>query len=214
MSFVFEKINTALVLGPHPDDMEFGCVGTVIKLLEQNVNVHLAVFSMCEKSVPAGLPKDIIKKEMLEVAEKLKLKKENIHLFDYEVREFPRYRQEILEDLVLLGKKVNPDLVFMPSGTDIHQDHQTIHNEGKRAYKFNMLLGYEMPWNNFNFNADLYVKLNEETVEKKIELINLYKSQSHRAYSDPEFLKSLLRIRGNQIRVKYAEAFEVLRLIA
>ncbi len=214
MSFVFEKINTALVLGPHPDDMEFGCAGTVLKLLEQNVKVHLAVFSMCEKSVPAGLSKDIIKREMLEVAKKLNLPDEQLHIYDYDVREFPRFRQEILEDMVLLGKKINPDIVFMPSGTDIHQDHQTIHNEGKRAFKFNMLLGYEMPWNNFNFNADLYVKLTEEIVMKKIELINTYKSQNFRSYSDEDFLKSLLRIRGNQIRVKYAEAFEVLRLIA
>jgi len=214
MSFLFEKINTALVLGPHPDDMEFGCAGTVLKLIEQNVSVHLAVFSMCEKSVPAGMPKDIIKNEMLEVAKKLNLKDDQLHIYNYDVREFPRFRQEILEDMVALGRKINPDLVFMPSGTDIHQDHQTIHNEGQRAFKFNMLLGYEMPWNNFNFNADLYVKLTEELVTKKIELINTYKSQNFRSYSDEDFLKSLLRIRGNQIRVKYAEAFEVLRLIA
>ncbi len=213
MDFVFEKVKKVLILGPHPDDMEFGCLGTVLKFMQQNVEIHLAVFSMCEKSVPEGLPKDVIKKELLEVANLLGLKSNQIHLFDYEVREFPKYRQEILEDMVKLGKVIQPDLVFIPSSTDIHQDHQTIHNEGTRAFKFNMILGYEMPWNNFNFHADLFVKLPIDLVNRKIELINVYKSQKHRVYSESDFLKSLLKIRGTQIKSEYAEAFEVIRLI-
>jgi N-acetylglucosamine malate deacetylase 1 len=213
MDFIFDKVKKVLVLGPHPDDMEFGCLGTVQKLLQQNVEVHLAVFSMCEKSVPEGLPKDAIKKELLEVAKTLKLDDTKLHLFDYEVREFPAFRQEILEDMVKLGRTIKPDLVFIPSSTDIHQDHQTIHNEGKRAYKFNMILGYEMPWNNFNFHADLFIRLTEEQVARKIELINLYKSQQNRVYSENSFLRSLMRIRGTQIKTDYAEAFEVIRLI-
>ena len=213
MDFIIDKVKKVLVLGPHPDDMEFGCLGTVLKLLEQNVEVHLAVFSMCEKSVPEGLPKDIIKKELLEVAGLLRLDNSKIHLFDYDVREFPRYRQEILEDMVKLGRTIMPDLVFIPSSTDIHQDHQTIHNEGKRAFKFNMILGYEMPWNNFNFHADLFIKLSEDKVARKIELINLYKSQKNRVYSENEFLRSLMKIRGTQVKADYAEAFEVIRLI-
>lgn len=213
MDLIFEKVKTVLVLGPHPDDMEFGCLGTILKLKEKGINIHLAVFSMCEKSVPTGLSKDVIKNEMFEVWKALNLPKENLHYFNYEVRVFPQYRQEILEDLVKLGKEIKPDLVFMPSSTDIHQDHQTLHIEGKRAFKFNMLLGYEMPWNNFNFHADLFVKLTDGQVAEKIEMVNKYQSQKHRTYSSDDFLRSVLRIRGNQIRTDYAEAFEVLRLI-
>jgi LmbE family N-acetylglucosaminyl deacetylase len=169
---------------------------------------------MCEKSVPAGLPPDAIKQELLKVASAIKLPSGNLHLFNYEVRCFPQYRQEILEDMIKLNRSINPDLVFLPSSADIHQDHQTIHNEGKRAFKFNMALGYELPWNNYNFQTDFYTILDEEKVMRKIELINLYSSQKFRNYSDDEFLKSLLRIRGTQIKTKYAEAFEVIRLIA
>lgn len=211
---LLRDIKKILVLGPHPDDMEFGCVGTVLKLLERGIEVHYAVFSMCEKSVPAGLPPDAIKQELLKVAAALKLPSGNLHLFNYEVRCFPQYRQEILEDMIKLNRSINPDLVFLPSSADIHQDHQTIHNEGKRAFKFNMALGYELPWNNYNFQTDFYTILDEEKVIRKIELINLYSSQKFRNYSDDEFLKSLLRIRGTQVKAKYAEAFEVIRLIA
>lgn len=213
MPMTFGNIKKVLVLGPHPDDMEFGCLGTILKLKEQGAEIHLAVFSMCEKSVPEGMPKDVIKNEMIEVWTSLGFPLSSLHYFNYEVRVFPQYRQEILEDMVKLGKEIQPDLVFLPSSTDIHQDHQTIHNEGKRAFKFNMILGYEMPWNNFNFHADLFVKLEEKHVEQKIEMVNKYKSQKHRPYSSPDFLKSILRIRGNQIRTEYAESFEVLRLI-
>lgn len=211
---LLRDIKKILVLGPHPDDMEFGCVGTVLKLLERGIEVHYAVFSMCEKSVPVGLPPDAIKQELLKVAAALKLPSGNLHLFNYEVRCFPQYRQEILEDMIKLNRSINPDLVFLPSSADIHQDHQTIHNEGKRAFKFNMALGYELPWNNYNFQTDFYTILDEEKVTRKIELINLYSSQKFRNYSDDEFLKSLLRIRGTQVKAKYAEAFEVIRLIA
>ena len=214
MDLVFEQVKTVLVLGPHPDDMEFGCLGTVLKLLNKNVDVHLAVFSMCEKSIPEGFPPGTIRKELLEVAHELGLSSGKIHLFDYDVREFPKYRQEILEAMVALGKKVQPDLVFIPSSTDIHQDHQTIHEEGKRAFKYNMILGYEMPWNNFNFHADLFVKLDESEVAKKIELVNYYKSQEQRVYSSNDFLRSLMKIRGTQVKTEYAESFEVIRLIA
>ncbi len=213
MDIIFDKIKTVLVLGPHPDDMEFGCLGTILKLKQRGIDVHLAVFSMCEKSVPEGLPKDVIKNEMLAVWNALEFPTGNLHYFNYEVRVFPRDRQEILEDMVKLGKEIKPDLVFLPSSTDVHQDHQTIHNEGKRAFKFNMLLGYEMPWNNFNFHADLFVRLSETEVTEKIKLINMYKSQKHRTYSSDDFLRSILKIRGTQIKTDYAEAFEVLRLI-
>jgi N-acetylglucosamine malate deacetylase 1 len=213
MNLIFNTIKKVLVLGPHPDDMEFGCLGTILKLREKNIEIHLAVFSMCEKSVPAGMPKDVIKNEMTEVWKSLDFPEKNLHIFNYDVRVFPQFRQEILEDLVRLRNEIAPDMVFLPSSTDIHQDHETLHNEGKRAFKFNMLLGYEMPWNNFNFHADLFVTLSGEQVNKKIEMINKYKSQKHRAYSSNDFLKSVLRIRGNQINAEYAEAFEVLRLI-
>jgi hypothetical protein len=51
-------------------------------------------------------------------------------------------------------------------------------------------------------------------VLRKIEIINMYKSQANRVYSEPEFLRSIVRIRGVQIKTHYAEAFEVIRLIS
>jgi N-acetylglucosamine malate deacetylase 1 len=207
------SVKKVLLLGPHPDDIEFSSGATVCKLLEQGIDVHYAVFSMCEKSVPDGLPRDVIKQELLKSAEFLGIKKENLYLFNYEVRIFPQMRQEILEDLVALNKTINPDLVFLPCSSDIHQDHETINKEGIRAFKNKMILGYEMPWNNFNFSSHLYVLQDESHIQKKIEVLKIYKSQSFRFYRSEEYVRSLATMRGIQIQAKYAEAFEVIRLI-
>lgn len=206
------SLKKVLLLGPHPDDIEFSSGATVSKFIEQGVEVHYAVFSMCEKSVPAGLPKDIIKQELILSAEFLGIKKENLYLFDFEVRVFPEKRQEILESLVKLNKMINPDLVLLPCSSDIHQDHETINKEGIRAFKNNMILGYEMPWNNFNFSSHLYVIQDEVHIQKKIDVLKIYKSQSFRFYRNEDYVRSLATIRGIQVQAKYAEAFEVIRL--
>ena len=208
------SLNKVLLLGPHPDDLEFSSAGTISKFIEQGVEVHYAVFSMCEKSVPAGLPKDIIKQELIKSAEFMGIKKENLNLYDYEVRVFPQFRQEILEDMVKLNKKIQPDLVLLPCSSDIHQDHETINREGIRAFKNNMIIGYEMPWNNFNFDSHLYVILEERHIQKKIDTLNIYQSQSFRFYRNEDYVKALATVRGIQIQNKFAEAFEVIRLIA
>ena len=57
-------IHTVLVLGPHTDDGEFGCGGTIARLIEEGKEVFYATFSCAEESVPEGLPKDILLKEV------------------------------------------------------------------------------------------------------------------------------------------------------
>ena len=134
-------------------------------------------------------------------------------MFDFEVREFPKYRQEILEALIVLKKEINPDLVFIPSSSDVHQDHKTIHEEGIRAFKYCSLVGYEMPWNNFGFTSYVYVALSEAQIDKKIGALDLYETQKHRSYSNVDFVTSLATLRGVQIQEKFAESFELIRFI-
>jgi LmbE family N-acetylglucosaminyl deacetylase len=118
-----------------------------------------------------------------------------------------------LQTLFDLREKIKPDLVFMPSLNDIHQDHYVIANEGLRAFKFCSILAYEMPWNNLTFNTSSFVILNEEQISKKVSALKEYKSQEHRPYCNEEFIRSLARTRGVQINSKYAETFDVVRWI-
>jgi LmbE family N-acetylglucosaminyl deacetylase len=207
------KNKTILILAPHTDDGEFGCGGTMARLLEDNNEVYCAAFSACEQSVLKSFPPDILITEVKAATEKLGIKPANLILFDYEVRTFNFRRQEILDNLITLRKEIQPDIVFMPSANDIHQDHYTISQEGLRAFKFSTIFCYEMPWNNLTFNTSSFFVLDERHLGKKIEALNQYKSQAHRSYANAEFVTSLARVRGEQVAAKYAECFDIIRWI-
>ncbi|MCK9618218.1 MAG: PIG-L family deacetylase [Lentimicrobiaceae bacterium] len=207
---MFKKI---LVLAPHTDDGELGCGGTIAKFIEEGKEVFCAAFSIAEDSVPMGFPRDILSTEFTQAMQVLGLKKENIIIFKFKVRNFPQYRQGIIEKIIKLQQKINPDLVFIPSKNDIHQDHQVIANEGLRVFKKVSILGYEMPWNNIIFETRCFVKLEERHIQKKLEALNSYNTQKHRKYLNNDFIYGLAKTRGTQFENDWAEAFEVVRLV-
>ena len=201
------------MLAPHTDDGELGAGGTIAKLIESNVEVYYAAFSTAEKSVPAGFPKDVLKTEVKNATLKLGIESQNLLIYNYEVRKLNYVRQEILEDLIKLRGNIAPDLVFLPSLNDIHQDHSTVSHEGLRAFKQRTILGYELIWNNLTFSTSCFIRLNKEHIQRKCEALKEYSSQQHRDYTSEDFIYSLARTRGVQIGCEYAEAFEVIRLI-
>jgi LmbE family N-acetylglucosaminyl deacetylase len=210
---MLSNFQNVLVLSPHTDDGELGAGGTIAKLTEGGASVHYAAFSTAEESVPAGLPRDILKTEVRAATSKLDIPQDNVFIYNYRVRKLNYSRQEILEDLVTLRSKTKYDLVVIPSMADLHQDHSTVAQEALRAFKATTILSYELIWNNLNFNTACFVELNRSNVEKKILALEQYKSQSGRAYMSAEFIMSLATARGVQIGVPYAEAFEVVRWV-
>ena len=208
-----DDMKKVLVLAPHTDDGELGCGGTVARLLEEGCEVHFAVFSTCAESVPAGFPADELKMEFLSAMESYGIPAEQLILFDFQVRHFPAHRQEILEELVRLNRRIVPDLVLAPSLHDVHQDHHTIAEEAIRAFKRTSILGYEEPWNNLTFNNQVYVTLEERHVEKKIAAVERYISQRGRIYASGEYIRALAMSHGVQIGRQYAEVFETERWI-
>ena len=203
-----------LVLAPHTDDGELGCGGSIARKIEEGAEVMYVAFSICTRSLPEGWDPMTLAHEVKAATKILGLKEENLVLFDYDVRRFKEFRQDILEELVKLKKRFDPDLVFVPTPSDIHQDHQVISEEGLRAFKNTSIVGYELPWNNISFNTRSFIKLESRHLDKKIEALKEYKSQKHRTYLNEEFIKSLAITRGVQISTKYAEAFEVIRWIS
>jgi LmbE family N-acetylglucosaminyl deacetylase len=203
-----------LVLAPHTDDGELGCGGSIAKFCSEGREVYYAAFCLCAKSLPATLPADTLEQECKKATAILGIQPANLTLYNYEVRELPRVRQQILEDLVLLNKRINPDFVLLPAGTDVHQDHQVIHQEGLRAFKQCTLAGYELPWNNFSFHTSFFVRLSEDNLSKKMGSLKAYQSQAQRNYFQEDFIRSLARVRGVQCNAEYAEAFEIYKLIS
>ena len=112
-----------------------------------------------------------------------------------------------------LNKDLHPEMVLVPAVSDIHQDHQVIHQEAMRAFKNTTFAGYELPWNNYRFHTNFFVRISEHDLDKKIESLKAYDSQSQKNYMKADFIRSLATVRGVQVGVKYAETFDVVRLI-
>jgi LmbE family N-acetylglucosaminyl deacetylase len=199
-----------LFVGAHTDD-EFGCSGALARFLDEGKEVHYAAFSPCEESVPAGFPRDVLRRESRAAAARLGIPADNWRLYSFRVRHFPERRQDILEELVRLRRTINPDLLLVPATTDIHQDHQVICQEALRAFKHETVLGYELPMNTVTFKHACFIRLDEQHLRRKIESLACYESQAFRAYAEESFVRGLARVRGVQAGVEYAEAFEVVR---
>jgi len=207
------KIERALVLAPHTDDAELGCGGLIAKLVEEGAAVSVAAFSIARESLPEGYPEDTLSREFAASMQVFGIDETRRLLFDYPVRRFSVNRQEILEDMIRIRSDVDPELVLVPASTDVHQDHQVIHEEGVRAFKHRTVWGYEMPWNQIAFSSQAIVRLSREHVTCKWQALQCYESQVVKGtrYFERGYAESLAKIRGGQVGAEYAEAFEVIR---
>lgn len=204
---------SVLILAPHTDDGEFGCGGTMARLLEEGNDVYYVAFSTCRASVPEGEREDILEIELKKAMGSFEIDDEHVFILDYPVRKFSAYRQEILDDMLKISSKVNPSIVFAPSIHDIHQDHHVVAEEAMRAFKKTTLFAYEIPWNNFTFSNQTYFKLEKRHIQKKRNAIDCYRTQVNRPYASEDFTFGQARVHGVQIGCEYAEVFEAVRVI-
>jgi LmbE family N-acetylglucosaminyl deacetylase len=193
----------ALVLAPHTDDAEFGCGGTIAKLRKSGEwQVRVVAFTSCgDKRLNKEFAQSM---NHLGVIERMVL--------DFPVRLFNSLRQEILDQMVLMAAW-EPHVVYTPNTDDVHQDHQVVTEEARRAFKGCTMLGYELPWNSYRFPTTAYEVLEPEHLDAKVAAMRCYHSQSERPYANEEFLRSLAVVRGTSIKARYAEAFEVIRMV-
>ena len=193
-----------LALSPHTDDIELGCGGYLTKLHEQGHELEAVVFSDCS-AFWGELPL------VEECVNSLSYVGVRPSILSFQMRNFSR--QYVLDVMMSLD---TPDVVLIPSSSDVHQDHQVIHNEGVRAFSRDCsILSYELPWNCRGFKPNFFVELKEKHLNGKLEMLSCYKSQIelHRPYFDNELIRGLARNRGLQVKKEFAEAFEVITWI-
>lgn len=208
------SFNNVVVFAPHTDDGEIGCGGSIARFIEEAKNLYYVAFSTARTSVvDNGFPDNVLEIEVKKAMKVLGVIEDHLVLYDFPVRKFSEFRQDILEEMIRIREKVDPDLIFVPSLNDIHQDHQVVAREGLRAFKKHTILGYEEPWNNIVFESRSFISLERRHVEKKIEALKCYESQMRRSYLTEEAIWGIVQLRGTQLEGGYAEAFEVLRWI-
>jgi LmbE family N-acetylglucosaminyl deacetylase len=188
-----------LCLGAHPDDIEIGCGGTLLRLARRpRTRVTGFVLTGSElraREASAALP-EFVPGAMVEVA----------GLADGRLPAQWNEAKEALEDL---AARVAPDLVLAPRTDDAHQDHRLLGTMAPTVWRDALILHYEIPkWDGDMRSPTHYVALGEDDARRKVELLRkCFGSQVSRDWWDDELFLGLMRIRGVECRSNYAEAF-------
>ena len=197
-----------LFLGAHPDDIELGC-GALLANISKQVDI-LAVTLSDNLKNPAHTN---IVDEHYRSMEILGVAPEQIVLGPFETRNFPRDRQEILEFLFDLNRTHHPDIVYVHTSADIHQDHSVTTMEALRAFRGTTVLGFDVMRSSYGFFPHFLIEVTHEDVEKKVEALSEYKTYEEKYYFSPELIRSTSVRHGSLAERPFAEGFDILRVI-
>lgn len=197
-----------LFIGAHPDDIEIGC-GALIAHIANKTEIKCVTLSDNQKN---PLLKNVVA-EHFKSMETLGVKKENTIVGKFETRRFPQLRQEILEFMIALNHDFHPEIVFVHTKADIHQDHATVTEEGLRAFRGTTVLGFDVIRSSYGFFPNFLVEVDESDVKKKIAALSEYHTYDSKYYFDPEITRATLIRHGALAERKYAEGFDILRII-
>lgn len=202
---------TILCLGAHGDDIEIGCGGTILKLLQlyRNLSFYWVVLSAQGRRVQEA---QACAESLLQgaVAKEIVVK-------DFRDGYFPLVGIGLKDYFEDLKNAVSPDLVFTHCRSDLHQDHRFVSELTWNTFRAHTILEYEvLKYDGDLGNPNLYVALGSGIVSCKIEhVLKYFKSQSHKHWFTEDAFRSLLRIRGVECGASecYAEAFYSRKLL-
>jgi len=227
---MLNKSKKILIICAHPDDEVIGCGGT-ISLLSKLAKIDLLVLTNGEGS------RNFIDKKKLEKApfeRKKMLQKSckilgirNIHQFDFPDNQLDSCT--ILQITKLLEKYINkykPDTIFTHYKNDLNIDHRKVFEATvtaarpfknkfiKNLISFEITSSTELSLSTEKFNPNLFIDITNK-IKVKQKALKIYKKQFSK---DPSLLNikniiSFAKYRGGYIGTKYAEAFEVVRIV-
>ncbi len=205
MNFYGKRV---LFLGAHPDDIELGC-GALLHQIADKTEVLCVTLSDNQKNPDLQNVKD----EHLRSMSILGVPLEKVVFGPFTTRVFPNARQDILEYFLKLRRDFQPDLIFVHSRNDIHQDHNTMTEEALRAYRGITVLGFDVVRSSYGFFPHFLVEVTEEDVNKKIEALGEYETYRDRYYFNSELTRSIMVRHGALAEIPFAEGFDILRIV-
>ena len=197
-----------LFMGAHPDDIELGC-GAFISGMVGIADIHCMTFSDNQKNPDLTH----LVGEHYDSMHELGLSDDQIELGQFETRRFPDFRQEILEKMLALRRMVQPEIVFVHTAQDIHQDHQTVTQEATRAFRGTTVLGFDVLRSSYGFFPNFLAEVSEQSVERKIAALNKYSTYANRYYFSPEIIRATAIRHGALAERPFAEGFDIIRIV-
>lgn len=200
-----------LFLGAHCDDIEIGCGGTVVELLERHpdAQVHWVVLS-------TGAGRE---REARQAATMLLRKCPSARIIVKEFRGayFPSEVVAIKDCFEELKRQMSPDVIFTHLRDELHQDHRTVGELTWNTWRNHLILEYEIPKYDGGLGSpSVFVPLPAATVRRKIELLmKVFKTQHDKQWFTPSTFEGLMRLRGIECNAPsgFAEAFYCRKLL-
>lgn len=200
-----EQPISVLCLGAHSDDIEIGCGGTILRLIEEyNVKdvVWIVFAAVNQRAEEAKESANLFLRGV---------EKKTIETYAFRDGFLPYVGFEVKERFEALKSLVSPNLILTHYRHDLHQDHRLISDLTWNTFRDHFILEYEILKYDGDFGTpNFFVQLTESICRKKIDLIRkCFKTQGSRHWFDEDALRSILRLRGLESNApeKCAEAF-------
>ena len=194
-----------LVFGAHPDDIEIGCGGTLLKLIEGGAVDEIWWVVLSGESVRAAEAESSAN-SLLEGAPN-----KRVIVRDFRDGFFPYDGGEIKGFFEELQAEFSPDVVFTHQGKDLHQDHRLVCELTWNTFRDHLILEYEVPKYDGDMGSpNLFVPLENDVCRQKVDhLLEHFESQRAKRWFKEDLFSGLLRLRGMECQspTSYAEAF-------
>ncbi|MEX0429535.1 PIG-L deacetylase family protein [Nocardioides sp. DS6] len=194
-----------LCLGAHPDDIEIGCGGTLLRLATRP-GLRLTTMVLTGTS-------DRVAESTAALEEILPAVKTHFPgLLDGRL---PDHWNAVKDALEGLARECRPGLVLAPRTDDAHQDHRLVGTLVPTVWRDALVLHYEIPkWDGDVSAPTHYVPLDDTTARAKVDLLNRsFPSQHAHDWWDDELFLGLMRVRGMECRSRYAEAYHTHKVL-
>jgi LmbE family N-acetylglucosaminyl deacetylase len=201
---------TILCLGAHADDIEIGCGGTLLALLEERPAVRVHWVVMSGHGPRAGEARRSASR-VLRGARRAEVQVESFR------DGFLPYEGAALKEVFERLKPINPDLIFTHFRHDLHQDHRVVCELTWNTFRDHTILEYEVPkYDGDLAHPNIFVPISDRIRRRKVRLLmSAFPSQSRKRWYSPATFEGLMRLRGIECAAPegYAEAFHGRKLI-
>jgi LmbE family N-acetylglucosaminyl deacetylase len=195
-----------LAIGAHPDDVEIGCGGILLRHSAQGDEVN--VLTLTGGEAGGAVAERAI--ESQRAAELMSARLFHAELADTSL--------SVSDGGIMIGTierviaEIRPTVIYTHSRHDIHQDHRNVHDATLvAARRVPRIYCYEAPSGNIDFKPTRFVGI-DEWVDRKLEVIGAYSSQVKiRSYLQEDLLRATARYWSRFGASHYVEPLEVIR---
>ncbi len=214
-------VKRILCLGAHCDDIEIGCGGTLLRLLEDAPSEGAGTHPDRQGGETRGLEiawvvfsSDETRARETRAGAELFLRgarSRTITVHDFRDGFLPEHWSRVKEAFEKAKREFMPDLVFTHYRHDLHQDHRIVSELTWNTFRDQLILEYEIPkWDGDMGNPNFFVQLDEGLARRKAAgLLECYGSQAAKPWFGEDTFLSLMRLRGMEANSlgKFAEGF-------